>query len=132
MNGVEDAAGVAVVAVLGAVVADARDDVAHDGLDVHPRLRADLARDDGQAGGHHRLARATDLRHVGGLAVGRDIALVLKLDLLLEDRVQDGVRDLVADLIGMALGDGFGREKIGVVLFCGHEAPPSSLSAVPP
>ncbi len=44
VDGVHHAAGVAVEAVLGAVVADAAHHLAHDGRHVHVRLRADLAR----------------------------------------------------------------------------------------
>ena len=113
VDGVHHAAGGAVEAVLGAVVADAAHHLAHDGRHVHVRLRADLARHGHEPRGRKRLARAAHPRHVGGLPAGGDVALALELYLLGDDGVQDGVRYLVAHLVGMPLGDGFGREQVG-------------------
>ena len=90
----DDAAGVAVKAVLGPVIADGADDFARDLRDVHIAARGDLAHDMDETGGNGRLA--------GDAAVG----------VLLQDRVEHGVGDLVADLVGMPFGDGFGGEKI--------------------
>ena len=90
----DDAAGVAVEAVLRAVVADRADDLARDLRNVDVAACRDLAHDVDEARGNAGLA--------GDAAVG----------ILLEDRVEHRVGDLVADLVGMPLGDGFGGEKI--------------------
>ena len=90
----DDAAGVAVKAVLGPVIADGADDFARDLRDVHIAARGDLAHDMDETGGNGRLA--------GDAAVG----------VLLQDRVEHGVGDLVADLVGMPLRDGFGSKKM--------------------
>ena len=82
----DHAAGVAVVADRLAVVADADDRVAHDLRDLDVGARGDLAGDDGEAGGDHRLAGDAGHRVLG------------------EDRVEDRVRDLVGHLVGMAFG----------------------------
>ena len=89
----DDAAGVAVKAVLGAVIADGADDLARRAGDVHVAAGRDLAHDVDEAGGAGRLA--------GNAGTG----------VLRQDGVEDGVGDLVADFVGMPLGDGFGREK---------------------
>ncbi|MOA28895.1 hypothetical protein D3C78_1498720 [compost metagenome] len=90
---VDDAAGGAVVADVGAVVADVDDHVAHQLLEVDPRAGGDLAGDDGHAGLHQGLAG-----HAGVLVLG-------------DDGVEDGIGDLVGDLVRMAFGHGLGGEK---------------------
>ena len=89
----DDAAGVAVKAVLGPVIADLPDDLAGDLGDVHVAAGADLPHDVDQARGR------------GGLA-GHPAQGVLG-----QDGVQDGVGDLVANFIGMSLGNGLRSEK---------------------
>ena len=89
----DDSAGVAVKAVLGAVIADGADDLARRAGDVHVAAGRDLAHDVDKTGGAGRLA--------GNAGTG----------VLRQDGVEDGVGDLVADFVGMPLGDGFGREK---------------------
>ena len=84
-----DAAGVAVEAVLGSVVAYIADDAARNLCYVNVALCADLAHDVDKAGGNGRFA--------GDAAVG----------VFFEYRVKYRVRDLVADLIGMSLGHRF-------------------------
>ena len=90
----DDAAGVAVEAVLGPVIADVPHHVPDDLGDVHIALGADLAHHVDKAGGHGGLA--------GHAAVG----------VVFQDGVQHRVGDLVADLIGMSLGDGLGSKEI--------------------
>ena len=90
----DDAAGVAVKAVLRPVIAYLTHDLARELGDIDIALRAYLAHDVDKAGGGRRLAGDAALG-VGG-----------------KDGVEHGVGDLVADLIGMPLGDGFGCEKI--------------------
>ena len=99
VDGVQNAAGRAIEAVLRAIVANLADDVAYNGRHVDIGLRADLARDDDHARRSHGLAGAAHLRHVGGLARWGDVALFLKLGFLLEDRVEDRVGNLIADLV---------------------------------
>ena len=111
-----DAAGVAVKTELGAVVADAADDAAGDFLHVDVGLGADLAGNDDGAGGHEGLAGAADVLHVGGHAVGRNIALLLELYFFGEDCVEDGIADLVGDLVGMAFGHRLRRKHKGPLL----------------
>ena len=111
-----DTACIAVKAKLGAVVADAADDAAGNFLHVNVCLGADLAGDDDGAGGHESLAGATDVFHVGGHAVGRNIALLLQLYFFSEDCVEDGVADLVSDLIGMTFGHRLRRKHKGTLL----------------
>ena len=98
VDGGDHAAGLVVEAVLGAGVADALDGVAHDRGQVRVGLGRDLAGDEGEAGGDHRLA--------GHPAVG----------VLGQDRVQDGVRDLVGDLVGVAFGHRLRSEEMPAVL----------------
>ena len=86
-------AGIAVKAVLGAVVADVPDDLAGNAGDVHIAAGGDLAHDVDQAGG------------AGGLAGDASAGV------LFQDGVQHRVGDLVTDLVGMPLGDGFGCEQ---------------------
>ena len=103
----DNAAGVAVKAVLGAVIADGADDLARRAGDVNIAIGRDLAHDVDKTGGAGRLA--------GDAGTG----------VLRQDGVEDGVGDLVADFVGMPLGDGFGREKN-----LGHwEKPPNKYSA---
>ena len=94
-----NAAGVAVKAKLGAVVADAADDATGDFLYVDIGLGANLAGDNDGAGGHEGLAGAADVLHVGRHAVVGDVALLLELYFFGEDCDEDGVADLVSDLI---------------------------------
>ena len=111
-----DAAGIAVKAKLGAVVANAADNATGNFLHVNVCLGADLASDDDGAGGHEGLAGAADVFHVGGHAVGRNVALLLQLYFFGEDCVEDGIADLVGDLIGMAFGYRLGRKHKGPLL----------------
>ena len=111
-----DAAGIAVKTELGAVVADAADDAAGNFLYVDIGLGANLAGNDDGAGGHESLAGAADVLHVGGHAVGCNIALLLELYFFGEDCVEDGVADLVSDLIGMTFGHRLRRKNKGPVL----------------
>ncbi len=90
----DDAAGVAVKAVLGPVVTDVPHHLPDDPGDVHIALGADLAHHVHQARVHRGLA--------GHAAVG----------ILGQDGVQHSVGDLVADLVGMAFGDGFRSKEI--------------------
>ena len=110
VDGVQNAAGRAIEAVLRAIVANLADDVAHDGRHVDIGLRANLARHDDHARRGHGLAGAAHLRHIGGLARRRDVALLLKLGFLLEDRVENRVGNLIADLVRVTLRHRFGRE----------------------
>src|SRR5581483_4369223 len=89
----DDAARAAVEPVRLPVVADRADRVAHDARDVDVGARADLAGDDDETGGRHRLARDPARR------------------VLLEDGVEDGVADLVAHLVGVTLGHRLRRER---------------------
>ena len=116
MDEAHNAAGVAVKAKLGAVVADAADDATGDFLYVDIGLGANLAGDNDGAGGHEGLAGAADVLHVGRHAVGGDVALLLELYFFGEDCVEDGVADLVSDLIGMAFGHRLRRKNKGPVL----------------
>ena len=88
-----DAAGGAVEALLGRVVADVEDRLAHDRGDVDVGRGGDLAGDVHLAGGDQRLD-------------GDPAARVLR-----EQRVEDRVADLVGDLVGVALGDRLGGEQ---------------------
>ena len=112
VDGVEHATGIAVEAVLRAIVADLAQHLARKRGHVDVGLGADLAGHDDHARGCHGLAGAAHLRGVGRLAGRGDVALPGKLDLLLKDGVEHGVGDLVAHLVGMTLGDGLGREQI--------------------
>ena len=92
-----DAAGGAVEALGGGVVADAEHGVAHDLGDLDVGLGRDLTGDVHESGGHHRLD--------GDAAAG----------VLVEHGVEDRVGDLVTDLVRVSLGDGLGGEQA-----CGH------------
>ena len=98
VDGGDDRAGLVVEAVLGARVADALDRLADDAGQVGVGRGRDLAGDEGQAGGDHRLA--------GHPAHG----------VLGEERVEDRVRDLVRDLVRVALGDRLRGEEMTAVL----------------
>ncbi len=91
-----DAAGVAVEALVGGVVADREHGLADQRGDVGVGLGVHLARDVDQARGHHRLDGDPALR------------------VLPQQVVQDRVRDLVADLVGVPLGDGLRGEQAQV------------------
>ena len=110
VDSVQNAAGRAIEAVLRAIVADLADDVTHDGRHVDIGLCANLARHDDHARCGHGLAGAAHLRHVGGLARRGNVALLLQLGFLLEDRVEDRVGNLIADLVRVTLRHRFGRE----------------------
>ena len=112
VDGVEHAAGIAIEAVLRAIVADLAQHLARKRGHVDVCLGADLAGHDDHARGGHGLAGAAHLRGVGRLAGRGNVALPGKLDLLLKDGIEHGVGDLVAHLVGMTLGDGLGREQI--------------------
>ena len=104
----DDAAGVAVKAVLGPVIADAADHFPGDLGDVHVAVGADLPHDVDEASGSGGLT--------GHTAQG----------ILGQDGVQDGVGDLVADLIGMPFGDGL-RSKETMAHWC---VPPNQIRYV--
>ncbi len=112
VDGAHDGTGVAVEAVLRAVVADGAHHVARDGLHVHVGLGANLAGNEDGARGDERLAGAAHLRRVGRVAVGCNVALLGQGDLLGQDGVQNGVGNLIADLVRVSFRDGFGREQV--------------------
>ena len=115
VNHVDDAAGIAVKAVLGAVIADAAQRVASDALHVHVGLGSNLAGDDHRTRGDERLAGAPHVVDLRGLPVGRHVAISLEARLLLENRVEYRIGDLVADLVRMPLGHRFGREVVAAL-----------------
>ena len=90
----DDGAGIAVEAVLGAVVADVQHHLTGDLGNVHIAAGGDLTHNVDEAGGGAGLA--------GHAAIG----------VLLKNRVQHRVGDLVADLIGMPLGNGFRSKQM--------------------
>ena len=112
VDGVKHAAGVAIEAVLRAIVADLAQHLARKRGHVDVCLSADLAGHNDHAGSGHGLAGAAHLRGVGRLTGRGDVALPGKLDLLLKDSVEHGVGNLIAHLVGMTLGDGLGREQV--------------------
>ena len=95
----DDAAGIAVKAVLGPVIADASDDLSGDFGDIHIAAGADLAHDVHKACGHSGLA--------GHPAHG----------ILLQYGVQHRVGDLVADFVGMSFRYGLGCKQIVAHIF---------------
>src|SRR5262249_29869398 len=109
VDGGDDRARLVVEAVLGPRVAHALDGVAHDGGQVRVGLGRDLARDEGQPGGHHRLAGHPAVRVLG------------------DQRVQDRVGDLVRDLVGVALGHRLRGEEVAAVLT--HPVGPPELAS---
>ena len=112
VNGIHHAAGAAVEAVFGTVVADVGQHAAHDVLHVHVRLGANFSGNHHKAGGDQRLACATKLRRVGRLAGRGDVALLRKIDLLRKDGIKDGIGNLIADFVRMAFRHGLGRKDV--------------------
>ena len=110
VDGRDDAAGVAVEAVGGVVVADVADGLPDDLGDLHVGVRGDLAGDHDHAGGDHGLAGHATVRVVG------------------EDGVEDGVGDLVGDLVGMTLGDRFRSEEVSALF---QVSPPTDSAGEP-
>ncbi|MNI35370.1 hypothetical protein D3C73_893930 [compost metagenome] len=96
---VQHAAGGAVEADFGAVIADVHDDLAGQRFQVDPGAGGDLAGNDGNAGLDHGLAG-----HTGTLVLG-------------QDRVQHRIGDLVGNLVRMAFRDRLGGEEVA-----GHQA----------
>ena len=96
-----DAAGLAVEALAGGVVADLEDALAHQLRDVGVGRGGDLAGDVHLAGHDQRLDRDPAGRVLG------------------QQRVEDRVADLVGDLVRVSFGDGLGREQA-----TGHRATP--------
>ena len=90
----DDGAGLAVKAVLCAVVADLAHGLAHDLRDVHVAVGRDLAHDVHDAGRDRALAGDAAVR------------------VLRQNGVEDRVGHLVADLVGMSLRDGFGCKEM--------------------
>ena len=93
VDGIDHAAGIAVEAVFGAVIADLAHGIAHNLLNIDVSRRGDLTGHHDKAGGSKRFAG--NARH--GVA--------------LKQRVQNGVADRVADFIGMSFGHRFGGKK---------------------
>ena len=89
---VDDRAGVAVEAVLRAVISDLADGLADDFVDIDVRLGGYLTHDRNDTGRGGRLAGDAGHR------------------ILLKHSVEDRVGDLVADLVRMTFGHGFGSE----------------------
>ena len=89
----DDAAGLAVKAVLCSVIADLADNIAGYLGNVDVAVGAYLAHDVDKTGGHGGLTGDTTL------------------GVLFQNCVKDSVGDLVADLIGMSLGHGFGCKQ---------------------
>ena len=88
-----DAAGRAVEALVGVVVADVEDLLTHDRLDVDVAGRGHLA-------GHHHQSR-------GQQRLDRDP----RVRVLAQHLVEDSVADLVGDLVRVTLGHGLGGEQ---------------------
>ena len=107
VDGSDDAAGVAVEAVLAAVIADVPDHIPGDLVDVHIAAGGDLAHDVDQAGAGRGLTGYTAHRVLG------------------QDGVQNGVGNLVADLVGMTFGHGFRGKKIMSCHICTPSVLPS-------
>ena len=91
MYGTDDAAGLAVEAVLGAVVADFTDGVADDLLDVDVRLRPHLAGNEYCAGYDERLDGASHVFDARWRPVNVLVSEFLQFELLRDDGVEDGV-----------------------------------------
>ena len=89
----DNAAGLAVKAILSAVIADRADDLAGSAGDVNIAVGRDLAHDMDKARGTGRLA--------GNAGTG----------VLSQNGIEDCVGDLVTDFVGMPLRDGLGCEK---------------------
>ena len=112
VDGIDNAARVAVKAVLRAVVADLADGIAHDLLHVNVCFRANFARHHHKTRGSHGLACATHVVHVGRNARRRNVAGFLKLDFLCQNGIQDSIRNLIANLVRMTFSHRLRREKI--------------------
>ena len=93
VDGRDHAAGAAVEAIGGIVVANVVDNLPHNGGNIHITFRGDLSHDMHQAGG------------------GRHLARHMRLGIFFQNRVEDGVGDLIADLVGMAFRDGLRGEQ---------------------
>ncbi len=91
---IEHAAGGAVEADGGAVVADVGDHLAGQRFQVDPGAGGDLAGDDRHAGLHQGFAGHARARILG------------------QDGIQHGVGNLVGDLVRMPFGDRFGGKQI--------------------
>ena len=91
---------ISVKAVLCTGVADIRDDLADDLLEIDIAAGGDLAHNVDQTGGSAGLAG-----HAGIGIVGQDL-------------VQDRIGDLVADLVRMSLGDGLRSKQVSCHKFC--------------
>ena len=89
----DDTAGLAVKAILGAVIADRADDLAGGAGDIDIAVGRDLAHDMDKARGAGRLA--------GNAGTG----------VLSQNGIEDCVGDLVTDFVGMPLSDRLGCEK---------------------
>jgi hypothetical protein len=106
---VDDAAGLAVKADVGVVVADVVDDLARMIFSyVDGGAGGDFTGDDRGAGLDQGFAG-----HAGVLVLG-------------QDRVQDGVGNLVGDLVRVAFGDGFGGMSPLDGPFLGHRGCPGA------
>ncbi len=92
LHGAHDGAGIRVVAVLGAIVADAADGGAYELVVIDVRAGSNFTSDDGNTRGDKRLAGDAAFRVVP------------------HDLVKDGVRNLVGNFVRMALGDGLRRK----------------------
>ena len=90
LNGNEQVQGLVVKALLGVIVADVLDGLAHDLLVVELGIGGDLAKDHDHAG------------------LGGSLASDLGEGILSQAGVEDGIGDLISDLIGVTLTDGLG------------------------
>jgi len=93
LNSNDDVAGLVVNTLLGVVVADLLEGLAHDSLVVHLSLGSDLTEDHDHA------------------SLGASLASDLGVGVLLKASVKDSVRNLVADLVGVTLVHGFRGEQ---------------------
>jgi hypothetical protein len=98
LNQVVYAAGVAIEAIRGIVIAHILDGSTSDARHIHVRGGRDFTRDNTGASGHQHLA--------GHAARG----------VVRQHRIQHRVRDLVGDLVGMPFRNGFRRENMGVII----------------
>ena len=89
----DNAAGIAVKAVLGAVIADLTHHLAGDLGNIHIAGGGDLTHDMDQTGGSGGFT--------GHAAIG----------VMRQNGIQHGIRDLIANFVGMTLGDGFGSKQ---------------------
>ncbi len=93
LDGAHDSAGIGVIAILGAIVADAANGAADKLIVINVRSGGDFAGDNGHTRGDERFA--------GDAALG----------VVLHDFVKDGIRNLVSNLVRMTFGDGLRRKK---------------------